>query len=37
MNDVAALQKLLDPLFPGLMGVKLTALAPDRVVAWSWR
>ena len=32
-NDVAALQKLLDPLFPGLMGVKLTALAPDRVVA----
>lgn len=33
MNDVAALQKLLDPLFPGLMGVKLTALAPDRVVA----
>ena len=28
-----ALQKLLDPLFPGLMGVRLTELAPDRVVA----
>ncbi len=33
MDDVASLQKLLDPLFPGLMGVTLTALAPDRVVA----
>ena len=33
MNDVASLQKLLDPLFPGLMGVMLTELAPDRVVA----
>jgi 1,4-dihydroxy-2-naphthoyl-CoA hydrolase len=33
MTDVAAWQKLLDPLFPGLMGVKLTVLAPDRVVA----
>ena len=33
MHDIAALQKLLDTLFPGLMGVKLTALAPDRVVA----
>ena len=33
MNDVASLQKLLDPLFPGLMGVTLTELAPDRVVA----
>ncbi len=33
MHDIAALQKLLDPLFPGLMGVRLTALAPDRVVA----
>ena len=32
-DDVAVLQKLLDPLFPGLMGVRLTALAPDRVVA----
>lgn len=33
MNDIAALQTLLDTLFPGLMGVRLTALAPDRVVA----
>ena len=33
MYDVASLQKLLDPLFPGLMGVMLTELAPDRVVA----
>jgi uncharacterized protein (TIGR00369 family) len=27
------LQKLLEPLFPGLMGVQLTELAPERVVA----
>ena len=33
MTDPAALQALLDPLFPGLMGVRLTALAPDRVLA----
>ena len=33
MHDIAALQKLLDTLFPGLMGVRLTALEPDRVVA----
>jgi 1,4-dihydroxy-2-naphthoyl-CoA hydrolase len=33
MLDSAALQKLLDPLFPGLMGVRLTELAPDKVVA----
>jgi 1,4-dihydroxy-2-naphthoyl-CoA hydrolase len=33
MNDIAALQTFLDTLFPGLMGVRLTALAPDRVVA----
>ena len=33
MLDVATVQKMLDPLFPGLMGVRLTALAPDRVVA----
>ena len=26
-------QALLEPLFPGLMGVRLTALAPDRVCA----
>ncbi|SEI89782.1 uncharacterized domain 1-containing protein [Variovorax sp. OK605] len=33
MHDIAALQTLLDTLFPGLMGVKLAELAPDRVVA----
>jgi 1,4-dihydroxy-2-naphthoyl-CoA hydrolase len=33
MLDAATVQKMLDPLFPGLMGVRLVALAPDRVVA----
>ena len=33
MLDLAALQKLLEPLFPGLMGVRITEAAPDRVVA----
>jgi 1,4-dihydroxy-2-naphthoyl-CoA hydrolase len=33
MLDADTVQKMLDPLFPGLMGVRLTALAPDRVVA----
>ena len=33
MLDVAAIQSLLEPLFPGLMGVRLVELAPDRVVA----
>jgi 1,4-dihydroxy-2-naphthoyl-CoA hydrolase len=33
MLDLPALQTLLQPLFPGLMGVTLTAVAPDRVVA----
>ena len=33
MLDLPALQKLLDPLFPGLMGVRITEAAPDRVVA----
>ena len=32
-TDLAALQAILDPLLPGLMGVRLTQLAPDRVVA----
>jgi uncharacterized protein (TIGR00369 family) len=31
--DIAALQQRLQPLFPGLLGVRLTALAPDRVQA----
>lgn len=33
MHDIATLQKLLDTLFPGLMGVRLAELAPERVVA----
>lgn len=33
MPDIAAMQKLLDTIFPGLMGVRLTELAPERVVA----
>jgi 1,4-dihydroxy-2-naphthoyl-CoA hydrolase len=33
MLDLPALQTLLQPLFPGLMGVTLTAVAPERVVA----
>ena len=33
MPDLAAVQARLDPLFPGLMGVRLTALSPERVLA----
>ncbi|PZP95402.1 MAG: phenylacetic acid degradation protein [Variovorax paradoxus] len=33
MSDLAAVQARLDPLFPGLMGVRLTALSPERVLA----
>jgi uncharacterized protein (TIGR00369 family) len=33
MHDVAAIQALIAPLFPGLMGVRVTELADDRVVA----
>ena len=33
MLDLPALQKLLEPLFPGLMGVRITEAAPDRLVA----
>ncbi len=33
ITDLTALQTLLQPLFPGLMGVTLTQVAPDRVVA----
>ena len=32
MLDVEALQKLVDPLFPGLMGVRIREAAADRVV-----
>ena len=33
MLDVSMVQKMLEPLFPGLMGVRLTELGPDRVLA----
>lgn len=33
MQDLAALQGVLDQIFPGLMGVRLTSVAEDRVVA----
>lgn len=33
MPDIATVQARLDPLFPGLMGVRLTALSPERVLA----
>ena len=33
MHDVAAIQALIAPLFPGLMGVRLVACAADRVAA----
>jgi 1,4-dihydroxy-2-naphthoyl-CoA hydrolase len=33
LPDLASLQNLLEPLFPGLMGVRLIEVAPDRVRA----
>lgn len=33
MLDTATVQKMLEPQFPGLMGVRLIELEPDRVVA----
>jgi 1,4-dihydroxy-2-naphthoyl-CoA hydrolase len=33
MLDVATIQKLLEPIFPGLLGIRLVALADDRVSA----
>ena len=33
MLDTAAVQALIDPLFPGLMGVRMLELAPERVLA----
>ncbi|WP_038206044.1 PaaI family thioesterase [Xenophilus azovorans] len=33
MTDLAGLQTLLQPLFPGLMGVTLLEAAPERIVA----
>ena len=32
-NNVVALQELMAPLFPGLMGLQLTEVGPERVVA----
>jgi len=32
MLDLPTLQKTLDPLFPGLMGLRLRELAPERVL-----
>ena len=33
MLDAESLQKVLEPLFPGLMGVRLLEVSPERVVA----
>ncbi len=33
MLDVSAVQALLEPLFPGLMGVRLLEVTPERVLA----
>lgn len=33
MPDLPRLQQLLEPLFPGLMGVRLIEVTPERVVA----
>jgi len=33
MHDLESLQTLLAPLFPGLMGVRLVEVTPERVVA----
>ncbi|MCC5858648.1 MAG: PaaI family thioesterase [Ectothiorhodospiraceae bacterium] len=33
MTIVASIQQRLDPLFPGLMGMKLTEATPERVIA----
>jgi 1,4-dihydroxy-2-naphthoyl-CoA hydrolase len=33
LPDLVTVQAMLEPLFPGLMGVRLTAISPDKVVA----
>jgi uncharacterized protein (TIGR00369 family) len=33
MLDAAAVQAMFDPVFPGLMGVRLTSVAPERITA----
>jgi len=32
-RDVAAIQSMLDPLLPGLLGIRFVSVEPDRVVA----
>ena len=33
MFTIEAIQKIIDPLFPGLMGVKVVEVSPERVIA----
>jgi uncharacterized protein (TIGR00369 family) len=33
MHSIESFQHLLNPLFPGLMGIRITDLAPERVTA----
>ena len=33
MNMLASVQQILDPLFPGFLGIQLTEVGPERVVA----
>lgn len=33
MLDAATVQAMFDPVFPGLMGVRLTSVTPDRITA----
>ena len=33
MNSIASIQELLSPLFPGLIGMELIDLGPDRITA----
>ncbi len=33
MLNAAAVQAMLDPVFPGLMGIRLTSVAPERITA----
>jgi 1,4-dihydroxy-2-naphthoyl-CoA hydrolase len=33
MSAIAAIQELIKPLFPGLMGMRLMEVAPERVIA----
>ena len=35
MSTAASIQEQLNPLFPGLMGVQLIEVTPERVEAWA--